>query len=379
MEEKIILQDFTVLLVCTSNKWSTIERRVIFDSSFLRNMGCNPIILCRKDSQIDIAAQVEDIPIAYVKGKNFNFLFGGQYYLELRDLIKEKRFDLVHCYSLSATWMASLLLKSNPKIPLLFTLNQNVRTVYQNYFSKWLLGRVDAILSLSEEVKEFAEETFPIPTSKIINLGSGIEVTPKKKQLHDAKVIGCIINDINELKRLRFLLKIFKMVKSFTFETKKELSFYVFLGPRIYKKDKGKAILSEFEYEFYEGDILLYSLENKGEMLKEIDILIGLAFEEPLNDFEVSSIMNCVPVLFPRTAMRQNLLFRYNTIGESYRSDDAREAKDKLIKIITNYQQYTEALDVFHGEINEAHGLDNYALNLQEIYARTFKLRRQES
>ena len=72
MREKIILQDFTVLLVCPSKKWSTIERRVLFDSTYLRNMGCTPVILCVKNSQIDLAAESEDIQRIYIKQQKIN-------------------------------------------------------------------------------------------------------------------------------------------------------------------------------------------------------------------------------------------------------------------------------------------------------------------
>ena len=374
--EKIILQDFTVLLVCPSIKWSTIERRVIFDSTFLRNMGCNPVILCREGSQIDLAAEVEDIPRVYIRLKRLSFLVNLKYYFELKDLLKENRFDLVHCYSITSTWLSSFLLKRENKTPLLYTLNHHLKTVYQGVISKWLLSRVDRILTLSEEVKDFAQETFPISNEKILNIGSGIEIVGQAKAKKEVKSLGCVVNDINELKRLRSVFTIFRVLKAAMNDKCENLDLCIFMGPRIYQKDKAKNLLTEFEYEFYENDIVLYSLEGNTNKLKEVDIFIGLAFDEPLNDFEVTSILNKVPILFPRTAMRQNILFRYSYVGESYSENDIREAKTKLIKIINNYPKYLKGLDLCYEEISNVHGLENYARELQLVYEHSFAERR---
>jgi hypothetical protein len=338
-------------------------------------MGCNPVILCQKNSQIDKAAEAEDIPRVYINKKKINLYMGVKFFLELRHLIKETRFDIVHCYSLSSIWGAALILKSHQNIPLFFTLNQNLNSFYHNIIAKWLLRRVDCIFTLSEEVKEFAEETFPVHRRKIKNIGGGLEVVKKVTERKDVKNLGCVINNITELKRLKSTIKVFRVLKSHSEMSFGHLELHIFLGPRIYQKDKAKKVLTELDYEFYEGDILLFNLEAKSELLKDLDIFIGMAFDEPLNDYELVSIMNEVPVLFPRTAVRQNLLYRYSWVGESYFDGDIREAKTKLSKIITNYQLYRNALADCSDEIIQSHGLDIYAEEFQSFYEKAFQKR----
>ncbi len=375
MREKIILQDFTILLVCTSKKWSTIERRLIFDATFLRNIGCNPVLLCEKDTQIDLAADLEDIPRIYLQKRKLTFYHDLQLLAELNKLIREGRYDLVHCYSLAATWMTAFILRSHQKIPLCFTLNQNLNGFYRNLIAKWLLRRLDYIFTLSAEVKEIVEEIFPIHRRKVKNLGCGLEVLNKPEKKTEAHNIGCVINNLNELKRLKHLIKMFRVLKSLSDDKFQHLKLYIFLGPRIYQKDHAKVILSEVDYEFYEGDILLFSLEGKADLLKEIDIFIGTAFDEPLNDFELISVMNGTPVLFPRTAARQSLLYRYPWIGESYFTGDIREARNKLLKILNNYPIYKNELVDLYEEISKVHGLEDYAENLQKFYETAFAKR----
>ena len=48
MREKILLKDFNVLLICTSTKWSTVERRAINDSIFLRDGSIHEMHLWQK-------------------------------------------------------------------------------------------------------------------------------------------------------------------------------------------------------------------------------------------------------------------------------------------------------------------------------------------
>ncbi len=370
MHEKIILQDFTVLLICISQKWSTIERRVLFDAAFLRNSGCNSVILCEKGSQLDKVAEFEDIPRVYINTK-VNFLLNLNVWKELNSLISEKRFDLIHCYSLKSARVAAFILKSHPKVPLIFTNNQLIKNYKHNFFNRWLLKRLDYVFTLSEELKDFSQEVLPIPRSKIKSLGGGLEVFKKKQSSEEVKNISCVIDNILELNKLKIIVKIFRVLKG-SHENFKNLELCIFLGPRIYQKEKAKKVLTEFDYEFYEGDIKLYSLEGRDAELKSTDLFIGTAFHEPLNDYEIVALMNEIPVLFPRTAARQDLIFKFSWIGESYLNGDVREAKTKLAKIINNYQIYKNGLKDNSEKIQDFHGLDSYAQKLQLYYEKAF-------
>ncbi len=376
--EKIILQDFSVLLVCTSRKWSTIERRILFDCIFLRDIGCNPVLFCLKNSQLDRESEKEDIKKIYINNYRFNLPFDIRFFFELNKHINENSYDIVHCYSLMSTWMAALILKRKLKIPLFFTLNQNINSIYHNMVAKWLLRRVDYIFTLSDEIQDFVGETFSIQTYKIKNLGGGIEFSQREENSEKPEKIGCVINNMAELGRLRYMVKVFRVLKNHNSEKYLDLTLSLFLGPRIYQKDRAKKVLKELDYEFYEGDIFLYQLETKMEELKKIDVFVGLAFDEPLNDFEIISLINGKPVLFPRTAMRQSLLYKYRWIGESYFENDIREARTKLTKVLDNYPIYCNALKDYSEKILETHGLETYADTFQFCYENAYAKRHRE-
>lgn len=375
MREKILLKDFNVLLICTSTKWSTVERRAINDSIFLRDAGCNPTLICLAGSQLDKEAEKEDIERLYFSKSKINKLLNYNLFFELKKIVNDHKFDIIHTYSLDSTWLVSLLMKKNLKIPLFFTCNENIKSFYNHYFAKWLLRRVDHIFTLSEEVKFFIEETFSISQKKVKNLGSGIEVTRNKVLKTDEVRIGCIINNLTELNRLKFIVKVFRVLKTHSKKELGNLKLHIFLGPRIYQKDRTKRVLTEIDNEFYEGDIFLYSLDTKSSELKKLNLFVSLAFDEPLNDFEVISLLNEIPVLFPRTAMRQNLISKYRWIGESYFQGDIREAKTKIEKILSNYSIYVNALKEYHTDLSDIHGLDVYAELFKENYTNNYAKR----
>lgn len=377
MIEKVSINDFTVLLVCPSTKWSSIERRAIFDCTYLRNIGANPVLLCYKNTQIDFEAEREDITRMYIKRKKINPHINLNFITKLRGLIKENRFDIIHCYQLGHLWPLALLMKSNLKIPLIFTFNQNINTIYHNNFSRWLLRRVDTIFTLSVEIQDFVKDVFYIAPGKIKNIGCGLDLV-KKDHEHQKKFhLGCVIDNINELRRLKYIVKVFRLLKSHSGENISDLEFSIFLGPRIYQKDEAKKVLTDIDYEFYEGDIMLYSLESKRHELKNLDLLIGIAFDEPINDYELISLINEIPVLFPRTAMRQSLMQRFANIGESYFEGDVREAKTKITKIVEGYPKYQKALRSYSEEIHATHGVEVYADKLRASYEGHYAKRRR--
>jgi hypothetical protein len=380
MMERVLLQDFSVLIVCPSPKWSTIERRAIFDCTYLRDIGGNPVILCLKGSQVDKEADNEDIPRIYIKKSKVNSKLKLGLYLEFKKALRYKDFDIVHCYQLNTAWMACLILKSKQRISIFYTLNQHLKKVYHGFFSKWWLKRLDAIFTLSKETQEYARENFYFSYKKIKNLGTGIDILPSSHDF-DTKVksIGCIINNYSELNRINKVIKTFRILKSKNKGNLDHLNLSLFLGPRIYQKDRAKKVLKDLDYEFYEGDIFLYSLTSKKSELKKLDVLLGISFDEPINDYEISSLIYSIPVLFPRTASRQSLLFRYGMVGESYMLDDVREAQSKLSLIINNYLNYLDCLEREANEICASHGVESYSEVLRLSYEKSFQKRQRFS
>ncbi|MBD66724.1 MAG: hypothetical protein CME62_16065 [Halobacteriovoraceae bacterium] len=376
MSDRIILQNLTVLAICPSARWSTLQRRALFDCTYIRDIGGNPVILCLENSQVAQQASQEDIPTIFIKKHKLTGYKDISFVFEFKNLLKEKRFDIIHCYDLNIMWISAFLMKSNQSIPLFLTFNQNIKKVYHSMFSEWLLRRVDCIFTLSLETQDFVKESFYIANHKVKNIGSGLDVLQSAKEKKKPKVLGCIVDNLKELKRLKAVIRMFRYTKSQTDQEEiKDLSLMLFLGPIVYGSKQAKKLLTEMDHEFYEGDIFLYELVERQKDLKKIDILISLAFDEPLNDYEVTNLIQDTPVLFPRTAMRQSLVLKYDQIGETYFEGDIRELRSKLLKIIAKYPKYLKSLASFTKDIYELHGIESYGNLLASVYAQHFEKR----
>lgn len=375
--DKLTLNNFTTLYICLSQKWSSVERRAVFDATFLRNCGGNPVILCYKGTQVDLEAESEDIERIYLRREKIKINRILSYFRKIRRLLKLKRFDIVHCYHLPEFWINVLCMKSYLHMPLIFTFNQNLKVLYYGKISQWLLKRADSILTLSAEVNDFVKDSFAINPLKIKTIGCGLDLTKNNSLSPSEKEIACVIDNLAELGRLKTVVRVCSFLKTHHAELAQSLKFSIFLGPRIYQKPSAKKILTELSHEFYAHDIMTYELEREMGKLKKINLLIGVAFEEPLNDFEMRSLIHNIPVLFPRTAARQSLLFRHGKIGESYVDGDVREATAKIMNIIKNYPDYLLSLESANGDIYDVHGLDTYAERLRDVYEGAFAKRQR--
>lgn len=65
MRERLRLSDLSILYVCLSEDWGTIERRCLSDATYFRNIGGSSIILCREKSLLDREGEREAIPRIY--------------------------------------------------------------------------------------------------------------------------------------------------------------------------------------------------------------------------------------------------------------------------------------------------------------------------
>lgn len=373
LREKLILADFSVLLVSLGTKWSTIERRALQDSIILRNMGCNPVILCVKDSQIDKEADEEDIARVYV-AKRASYYLGLKFIFELRKLIREGRFNIIHCYSLYATMTSAAVLGFNQEVPLFYTFNQAMRRVSHPILYGLLIKRVDYIFSLSSDVENGIKEIFPVPVKKVRTIGVGIDVVARSIELKNKKktTIGCVLDSILCLNDLQFPIKAFRLLKDSSEGIWDSLELKLFLGPAVARSSQVKELLTELDYEFYQGDIHLIYLKGSHTALGEVDIFLSTAFDEPVNDYEIYALLHGIPLLFPRNFMRQFILQDYGPVGESYFYNDLREIRTKLLKILSHLEDYTYQLNIVFPELVARHGLDVYVSEFQKFYEMAF-------
>lgn len=374
MRERFKAKNLTTLFICPSRQWGSIERKAIADAVFYRDIGGNSIIFCIKDSYIDQEAKIQDIPVLYYAGKKVGRIFDFSYYLNIRQILKEERFDIIHCYSLDFVWTVGILLMSKPRIPLFLTFSRYPSKFHKGLLKKWIFRRIDLILTFSKPVKEMAQEFLPVSARKIKVTGFGLDSIGVKEVLQEnEKRIGIFINKgIDYYRRVQTVLLSLPQLLIESDDLGAEVRV-IFLCEKNWEELQRYDDLLRLVESLGILDIVEFkTINSREESLRSLSLFIGTDFEEPLNDLEISALLVGVPVILPRTAARMRLLSQGKAIGESYYQDDSRELKDKIMQILINEQSYVSEITEFQETLKLQHGMDSYCDKLIGFYERSY-------
>lgn len=380
MREKVRLSDLTVLYICLSEEWGTIERRCISDASYFRNIGGASFILCREKSLVDREAEKEDIPRLYFPTHLDTWRGKLNFYFQIQHILQKQQIDIIHSYNYETLMPLGMILKGMPHIPLAFTFNENIPWKKNNLFDRWFISRTDSIFTFSPNIRELAVETFPVGARKIHVTGAGIDFPAKIiRSVHgveNRKIMTFITRTAEDLKHLRLFVDsippLLQSLKSqgfsqqliFTFLT--DISWY---NHPIYEQLKRMILERHLEMHIsFETRPLASS------SFQDCDVYVGLPQHELFSDQDLYALVTQTPVLLPRTSTRQHLV-KQGKFGETYHPDDGRELKDKLIKILTNYPTYLEELNGVEMELQELHHFERYAEELYGHYENLYTKR----
>jgi glycosyltransferase involved in cell wall biosynthesis len=376
MREKVRLSDLTVLYVCLSDEWATIERRCISDASYFRNIGGASFILCHEKSLVDREAEKEDIPRLYFSSDLTGWRSKLNFYFQIQHILQKQQVDIIHSYNYDSLLPLGMILKGMPHIPMIFTFNEHVALRKNNFFDRWFIARTDSIMTFSPNIRDLAVETFPVNQRKIHVTGAGIDFPARIiRSIHAEerrKIMTFIPRTEDDLENLRLFVDAipplmyylegihFNKRLIFTFIT--DISWYTH---PIYEKLKRMILERHLE--------MVISFETRpltSASFQDCDIFVGLPQAELFSDQDLYALVTQTPVLLPRTSTRQQLV-KQGKFGETYHPEDGRELRDKLLKILTTYPDYLEELNGIELELQEQHHFERYA---EELYAHYEKL-----
>ncbi len=376
MREKIRLSDLSVLYICLSDEWGTIERRCIADASYFRNIGGAAFILCREKSLVDLEAKREDIPRLYFQGNLAGWRSKLNFYFQIQHILQKQQVDLIHSYNYESLLPLGMILKGMLHIPMVFTFNENIPWKKNSLLDRWFISRTDSIFTFSPNIRELAVETFPVSSRKIHVTGAGIDFPSKiVREGHPEekkKIMVFIPRTEDDLKNLRLFVDcIPPLLHSLTSQGFNQKLIFTFLTD-----------ISWYTHPIYDG-IKRMILERHLEMhicfetrplhsssFQDCDIFVGLPMDELFSDQDLYALVTQTPVILPRTSTRQHLV-KQGKFGETYHPEDGRELKDKMVKILTNYHYYLEELNGVELELQDLHHFEKYA---EELYAHYEKL-----
>lgn len=380
MRDKIRLSDLTVLYVCLSEEWGTVERRCISDASYFRNIGGAAFILCREKSLLDREAEKEDIPRIYFQSELTGWRQKFNFYFQIQLILQKQQIDIIHSYNYESLLPLGMILKGMPHIPMIFTFNESISIRKNSIIDKWFLSRTDCIFTFSPNIKELASETFPIHPRKIHVTGAGIDFPAKIIRASHAgekkKIVTFIPRTEDDLKNLRLFVDAIPPLLHH-------------LGEQGYKQELIFTFLTDiswYNHPIYEG-LKRMILERQLEMhisfetrplastsFQDCDIFVGLPMHELFSDQDLYALVTQTPVLLPRTSTRSHLV-KQGKFGETYHPEDGRELRDKMIGILSNYPRYLEELSGVELELQEQHHFERYAEELYSHYEKLYTQR----
>ncbi len=380
MRERLRLADLSVLYICLSDEWDTIERRCLSDASYFRNIGGSAFILCHEKSLLDRAAEKEDIPRIYFSSNLSTWRSKLNFYFQLQVILQKTQIDLIHAYNYETLIPLGMILKGMPQIPMIFTFNENIEWRRSSFLDKWFVSRTDSIFTFSPNIRDLAVESFPVSGRKVHVTGAGIDFPVKIDRAQHAstkkKIMVFIPRTERELHKLKIFVDSispllyqlsqvgFNQQLIFTFIT--DISWY---EHSLY--DSIKRMILERHLEMH---ISFETRQLTSFSFQDCDLFVGLPMNELFSDLDLYALVTQTPVLLPRTSTRQQVV-KQGKFGETYHPEDGRELKDKIAKILLNYSNYVEELNGVELELQEQHHFERYAEDLYTHYEKLYSQR----
>lgn len=372
MRDKVLINDLRVLFICPSEKWGPLERRIVNDCLYLKKIGGKPLLYCIKDSYIDLQAQKHSLPRQFHKGKKVHTFFDLRYYLDLKSILKEYAIDVIHCYNLNYVWTLCLLLMTKAKYPLILTVNSHQPKNYDSLFQKWLLKRVDYVMTFSTSIKDAIKTKLPIPTKKIEVVGAGVATEQCPKFLKETiQKVGVIITDSDQLKFLPDFINTIEAIKSDKKIEKQSIQFVVYTYPKQITDTEVEKFNASFQtLNENKIEVIGVELDTSFKALENIDLYISLAFNQPFCDIEIMALLWGAPIIVPRMASRSELLDNFCAVGFSFKQNDSRELRQAIMSLVSNQKLYLGNVQQHRDGINILHGKKHYLETVYSHYTR---------
>lgn len=374
-----------ILYVCLGSKWGTRERMALKDCLIARETGHNVFLYCLRDSIVNVKAKSLGIDCLYHTGSlSLNFLKWHRLNAFVQYLTK-LNISLVHCYDISFLWPVSFYLKRRPKISLVFTFNHEIKKFYKKFWHRNLIRRIDQVFLPIKEMADGVHGHLEVPIRKFEYTGLGVGSKNKsegKDKSTGAWFIGCSVG--GHEKSINFLKPAISAVSSLN--TKSSLSKKVKL--LIYSEvEWDKFLLMDNVKEFIaevgaKDHIFLEFTNDLTQSCHQVDAWLGLDTKVPIEDLLVNALLTGTPSLAPRTYATKELFRKRGRLGETYKSGDAREIREKIEKVFNFYPEYLQRINKNRDELISDFGLEFYKnqvlMGYQKILTKRERLTRNK-
>ena len=380
--------ELIALFISLKKTWSSRERTLIKDARIAEGKGYKVVILCLKDSFLDINSKKENFNIIYHTGKiQLNFLKWYKYRY-LANYINSQNITIIHCYDLNIIWPVCFILRKNKKTCLFFTILEGPKKIFFEFWHRALLSRIDQVFVRSKSMAEEVYLRLGIHPRKITVLGFGIETTEFKKSdiqkikkeldvTSDTLSVGSLIPP--HVENLELIFPLIYAINGYNQKHMGRVSLrLIMISEQKWNKNPIYQDLIRFIKDAgCEDNILFYSNSTIENFQRSVDLWITPFEGQHLSEFAVKSIFLGVPFLTARSSEGMDFLGQYSEVGEAYRPDDSFGLREKLEIILSDKKRYVKAITKFMPNINASHSMDFYTRSLLMRYSKTLNARKR--
>jgi glycosyltransferase involved in cell wall biosynthesis len=95
----------------------------------------------------------------------------------IREWVKREDVDLVHTHYSKDLWaLATALSMGRSQIPLVLTKHIGTMRPKRDFFHRWIYRRVDAVVAISELIRQNVIHTHPVPPEKVRTIPNGVDL-----------------------------------------------------------------------------------------------------------------------------------------------------------------------------------------------------------
>lgn len=336
-----------ILYVCLGSTWGTRERMAIKDCKISKEIGHNVFLYCLRDSIIHMKAKSLGIDCLFHSGGlSFNFFKWHR----LNDFVSYlTNFDikLVHCYDINFLWPASFYLKRRNLVPLVFTFNHDIKKYYKKFWHKNLIRRIDKVFIPIKEMADGVHGHLEIPMRKFEYTGIGAQGCKAEEIVHKSTgswFVGCSVggHEVNAKSLIPIISAVNSLnIKSSVSKKVKLIIYTEATWDKFLIHNEVKKLIKDLDAT---NHVFLETAESLDSACLNVDLWVGLSVKEPIEDLLMNSILSSRPSIAPRTYATMELFRKYGKLGETYKTSDSRELRDKMEKILYSYDKYVSTI-----------------------------------
>ena len=309
-----------ILCIGLSHSWGSLERGILWDVAILKNGGRKPFLYCYENSILASEAIKKGIEVVHPKKATTGF-FQWRIFLGLPSIVRQFKIDLIHFYQIKFIWSLCFFLYRVIEIPLVMTVNNEIKRFYNNILHRTLIYRVDMFLCPFEGFRKNIASHLMVKLKKTSSLGmatlcSGVQKREGKttvKQGQNGLRMGVFCKgEKGEQDHLKIVLHALTVFN-------KKLEQPVFLeliSEGSWENNPSYKCCRELSWEYQIGDWISFK-ENNALLESEVDfdLWAGLPGQEDLEDISLWALLQGAPLLIPRTGASMEFFEYWNGSG----------------------------------------------------------------